>query len=126
MEPEINAGELIIIKKSKKYKEKDIVTFLDQDNFLVTHRIINLKEKSIITKGDNNDLIDEPVMNSSVKGKVIFHSKILGFFVLYLLKPLTLIYIIFILIINIVKIFFTKEREESKNENKQNCVDSNN
>lgn len=110
MEPEIDAGELIIIKKSKKYKEKDIVTFLDQDDFLVTHRIVNLKENSIITKGDNNDLTDEPVLYSSVKGKVIFHSKILGFFVLYLLKPLTLIYIIFILIINILKKFFTKRK----------------
>lgn len=130
MEPEIDAGELIIIKISEKYKEKDIVTFLDQDDFLVTHRIVELKENSIITKGDNNDLVDEPVVYSSVKGKVIFHSKLLGFFVLYLLKPLTFIYIIFVLIINILKIFFTKEREESENENKQikkqNCIDSNN
>ena len=87
MEPEINAGELIIIKEVDKYEIGDIVTFIDKDDFLVTHRIICLNEEKMITKGDNNNLLDEEVSLNNIKGKVIIHSKILGFFVLYLLKP---------------------------------------
>lgn len=116
MEPEIDAGELIVIKEYSEYKKGDIVTFLDQDNFLVTHRIVNLNEKTMITKGDNNDLLDEEINLSNIKGKVIIHSKILGFFVLYLLKPLIFIYVIAIFSIDIIKKFFYKEREEETNE----------
>lgn len=116
MEPEIDAGELIVIKECDEYKKGDIVTFLDQDNFLVTHRIVNLNEKTMITKGDNNDLFDEEINLSNIKGKVIFHSKILGFFVLYLLKPLIFIYVIVIFSINIIKKFFVEESEEETNE----------
>lgn len=116
MEPEIKAGELIVIKESNEYKENEIVTFTDQDDFLVTHRIVELKDNSMITKGDNNNLLDGETLLKNIKGKVIFHSKILGFFVLYLLKPLLFIYIIFIFILNIIKFFFTTEREEKINE----------
>ena len=119
MEPEINAGELIMIKKSNEYKIGDIITFIDQDNFLITHRIIESNENLIITKGDNNDLEDEPILFNNIKGKVIFHSKILGIFIFYLLKPLIFIYIIYVLIINSIKKFFIKEREKIEYENKQ-------
>ena len=94
MEPKINAGELIMIKEADKYEIGDIVTYVDQDDFLVTHRIVCLNENNMITKGDNNDLLDEEISLNNIKGKVIIHSKILGFFVLYLLKPLVFIYIV--------------------------------
>ena len=116
MEPEIDAGELIIIKEKDEYKKDDIVTILDKDDFLVTHRIIDLDENFIVTKGDNNDLEDEQNVLENVKGKVIFHSKLLGSFVLYLLKPLVFFYIIFILVIEIIKKFFTKESEVRESE----------
>lgn len=109
MEPEIEAGELIIIKESKDYKKGDIVTFIDQDGFLVTHRIVELQKKFMITKGDNNDLKDEINSIENIKGKVVVHSKILGIFVLYILKPLIFFYIIFLLIITVIKIFLQKK-----------------
>lgn len=117
MEPEIKSGELILIKDVDIYKVGDVVTYLDQDDFLVTHRIIEVQGKDIITKGDNNDLNDEPTNLSSIKGKVVLHSRILGFFVLYLLKPLTIIYMIIILLIYLINVFSTKEKEDN-NENK--------
>ena len=61
MEPEINSGELIIIKKKDKYENKDIVTYVDKDGFLVTHRIIEIDDFNMITKGDGNDLKDEEI-----------------------------------------------------------------
>ncbi len=116
MEPEIDAGELVVIKENEEYKIGDIVTFVDQDDFLVTHRIVNLNEKSMITKGDNNDLLDEATNLRNIKGKVIAHSKVLGFFVLYLLKPLVFIYVIFLIILNIIRIFLKEESEDNTNE----------
>lgn len=116
MEPEIDAGELIIIKNMKEYEINDIATFLDKDGFLVTHRIIELKKNLIVTKGDNNNLKDEPIPIENIKGKVIAHSKLLGIFVIYILKPLILCYIMFLLFITILKDFFFKENvvEERK------------
>lgn len=123
MEPEIDAGELIIIKEFDKYKIGDVVSFIDKDDFLVTHRIVCLNEKNMITKGDNNDLLDEEVSLNNIKGKVIIHSKILGFFVLYLLKPLIFIYVVFFIALNIIRNFLQEEREENTNE--KNKIKSN-
>lgn len=123
MEPEINAGELIIIKEFDEYEIGDIVTFIDKDNFLVTHRIICLNEEKMITKGDNNNLLDEEVSLNNIKGKVIIHSKILGFFVIYILKPLVFIYVITLVILNIIKSFWNEEREVKTNE--ENKIESN-
>lgn len=116
MEPEIGAGELIIIKEVDRYEIGDIVTFVDKEDFLVTHRIVNLNEKSMITKGDNNDLFDEETDLRNIRGKVIFHSKFLGFFVLYLLKPLVFIYVITLVILNIIRNFWNEESEDKTNE----------
>ena len=102
MSPTIKSGELIIISERKQYGINDIVTYVDEDNFYVTHRIINLNKGNMITKGDGNNINDKKISIENVKGKVIFHSKILGFFVLYLLKPLVCAYFIVMIIVNVI------------------------
>lgn len=102
MEPTIKSGEMIIIKEQSDYNIDDIVTYKEDKSFFVTHRIINKYEDKYETKGDNNNLIDEPINKDQIEGKVIYHSKICGFFILYLLKPITLI----VIIVFIVKEFF--------------------
>ena len=62
--------DIIIIKlENEDIKIDDIVTFR-QDNNLITHRVINVKEDSIITKGDSNNEQDAPVKKEDVIGKV--------------------------------------------------------
>lgn len=102
MEPTIKSGEMIIIKEQTDYNIDDIVTYKEDRNFFVTHRIVNKYEDKYETKGDNNNLIDESINKDQIEGKVIYHSKVCGFFILYLLKPITLI----VIIIFIVKEFF--------------------
>lgn len=102
MEPTIKSGEMIIIKEQTDYNVDDIVTYKEDRNLFVTHRIINKYENKYETKGDNNNLVDEPIDKDQIEGKVIYHSKVCGFFILYLLKPITLI----VIIIFIVKEFF--------------------
>ena len=73
MEPTIHVGDLIIIDtKENNYQENDIVTFYDVDNAFVTHRIISINGKEMITKGDNNNTLDEPTKTDKLVGKYIF------------------------------------------------------
>ena len=80
------------------YNLGDIVTYLDNDDMIVTHRIIKCNGDSFIAKGDNNNLEDEEISVDRIYGAVVFHSEIIGFFVLYLLKPFVIIYVIYFII----------------------------
>ncbi len=72
MEPTINIGDIIIVDtKIKKYKKNDIVVFYDQDGSFVTHRIISINDKEIITKGDNNNTPDDPTSINKIVGKYV-------------------------------------------------------
>ncbi len=78
MEPTILVGDLIIIDtKEQKYQTGDIITFYDIDGSFVTHRIVSINEKSMITKGDNNNTEDEVLNIDRIVGKYI--TKINGF-----------------------------------------------
>lgn len=70
MEPTIQIGDYIVIKKSSNYKQSDIVTYKDKNNNLVTHRIVQI-EDYVITKGDNNNIEDDVFNKDKIQGKVI-------------------------------------------------------
>lgn len=114
MEPEIFPGEMIIIKENDNYKVNDIVTYKDE-NIYVTHRIVEyIDDEHIITKGDNNNIVDKDIFKEQIEGKVIYHSKIFGFFILFLLKPITIIYIISFTILFIINFCKKGENIEKK------------
>ena len=72
MEPTIYKGDIIIINtKDKDYKENDIITFRGKEGEFVTHRIIEIDDKTMITKGDNNNSEDDPIKTSSIVGKYV-------------------------------------------------------
>ena len=72
MIPEFDKNDIIIIKKQKKYKKGDIITYVDKDGNLITHRIIEECENGFYTKGDiNNTKDEEKVIYSQIAGKVI-------------------------------------------------------
>lgn len=78
MQPELAIGDVIIIKEVNDYKENDIITYNVNNEYLVTHRIIEINEDNFITKGDNNTSKDkEIVLKENIEGKVIYNSKIL-------------------------------------------------
>ena len=73
MEPTIKIGDLIIIDtKEKNYQENDIVTFRDIEDSFVTHRIISPNDQEMVTKGDNNDTVDEATKTDKIIGKYAF------------------------------------------------------
>lgn len=61
MEPEIHTGSLVFVDESyefDKVKVGDVIAFKPTEDTLVTHRVINIENGFIETKGDNNDVSD--------------------------------------------------------------------
>ena len=78
MEPTLYKDDVVFVKKCdiSELKKGDIITF-EQDNRVISHRIINItKEKSVVkfeTKGDNNEIVDpDKVTEEQVYGKVLY------------------------------------------------------
>ncbi|WAA11839.1 signal peptidase I SipW [Fervidibacillus halotolerans] len=74
MEPGIKTGSLIVVEpveKTDQFKKNDIITFINENNLLVTHRITevihNGDQVLYRTRGDNNDSEDlNPVRSQNV------------------------------------------------------------
>ena len=71
MSPTIEKGDIIIIKLGDEIKENDIITY-KQGNVLITHRIEKIDGNTIITKGDYNNIQDEPIEKNQVIGKAVY------------------------------------------------------
>ena len=76
MEPEISAGDMIIVKKTGDYEVGDVITFfMDGSVISTTHRIIEIRVENgktiYITKGDANNAPDPGVPAENVVGEVV-------------------------------------------------------
>ena len=125
MKPSIKSEELIVISEKDDYKNGDIVTYKDKTGMIVTHRIVSSSDKNFIAKGDNNNIADDMCSKNNIYGKVVFHSKILGMFVLYYLKPCVIIYVIYMIITEIYWLMkrntiAVKNETETNKENNEN------
>src|SRR5699024_7431292 len=82
MEPGIQTGSVIVVKPGgdmTRFKEKDIITFMDEEEHVITHRVIEVVESGehtiYHTKGDNNDAADrEPVLSDNVLAAYTGHT----------------------------------------------------
>ena len=75
MSGEMEVKDIIIARvlnedKKQELKVDDIVVFQEADN-LITHRIIEIEEDKIITKGDSNNTEDAPIKRENVIAKVV-------------------------------------------------------
>ena len=125
MEPTIEVGDIVIIKKVKaeKLNQGDVINFT-QEGEVITHRItkIETEEKSTqyITKGDNNNTEDTlKIKYEDIIGKEILTIPQLGKAMQLLdSKIILLIIILIILICAFVKIQ-KKEKLENRREKKK-------
>lgn len=92
MKPYLNINDIVIVYKNNNYQINDVITY-KKNNEYITHRIIDINDKTIITKGDNNNSIDELILKKDIIGKVIYKNSILK----YLFKPLLIIFILIII-----------------------------
>jgi len=96
MVPSINKGDLIIVNTNdQNYREKRIVTFKDKDNMIVTHRIIEINDDKITTRGDANNA-DDPnhITKENIIGVYAFKISNLGYIIKAIKNPITLISIL--------------------------------
>ena len=70
MSPQIEKGDMIIVKLDTDYKVGDIISFKDNDS-IITHRIVQINDDNIVTKGDANNTEDNPITKNQVIGKTV-------------------------------------------------------
>lgn len=112
MEPVIKTNDVIVTHKINQndIKVGDIVSYKSsQDDVIVTHRIIEIKEENgqtiYVMKGDSNKSQDSEIVTySKIQGKYLYSIPLVGNIVTYIKTPLgmcmvigvvVLIYIIF-------------------------------
>jgi len=85
MEPAIKTGSALVVKAQDKYQRGDIITFVNTDNEIVTHRITAVldNQKGWVryeTKGDANNATDMFLADQKqVVGKVILTLPYVGY-----------------------------------------------
>ncbi|MBR4020580.1 MAG: signal peptidase I [Firmicutes bacterium] len=77
MEPAMSVGDLILVQEAASFAEGDVVVYQDI-NSLVVHRVIKVNDKSVVTKGDANNVADGKIALEQVKGKVFFTIPMIG------------------------------------------------
>lgn len=77
MTPGIDIGDMVIVKKARpeEIKKGDVIQFIRQDKKIVTHRVLdivkNVANPYYVTKGDANNIKDDPVKFTNLKGKMV-------------------------------------------------------
>ena len=103
MEPTYKTGSVIYYKKVnlKALKEKDVITYETKNGKFVSHRIVNIDNELIETKGDANVVSDiNKVRYENVKGKVAKKSiPYIGYYVRIVNENLTIVVVTAVLIL---------------------------
>lgn len=97
MAPNLNIGDVVLIKKCKEeeLKVEDIISFREGQS-IITHRIIDVVEtengKTYVTKGDNNNVQDsDTVKYENIEGAYIAKIPHLGKLVIFLKNKIVIV-----------------------------------
>ena len=114
METTINIGDLVIVKKvnSSNIHTGDIIAFKN-GNIVISHRVKEVINDSgtykFKTKGDNNNVADDFIVNSdAIEGILVNKIPGLGSILLFLGKPIGLLMVILVIIIVSTALYFVK------------------
>lgn len=115
----IEINDIIIVKITKDVEENDIISYINEDNDIITHRLIEKSGNRLIAKGDANGSEDDPITKDAVLGKVI---NIISPRVIIEFIAVCLILIIGVALLNFDKIFkkvIDKEEKDNYDFDKQ-------
>ena len=85
MFPTINTGDLVVVKSNSKYQKGDIITFLSKGKINTTHRIIDIQDNQIFTKGDANQVNDQNFIElNQILGKVFYIIPNFGYLITFI------------------------------------------
>lgn len=111
MEPALGVDDVIIVRECENYNKNDIVVY-DSGRELIVHRIIDQDGDTFVTKGDANNVSDEPIHRDAIKGKVVFSIANIGVVINALRSPVGLIVIILAAILLIEGSFHHKKEQD--------------
>ena len=118
MEGAINSNDLAIEKITKDVKIGDIVTYYDK-GYYITHRVVEVRENTIITKADSSNKNDVEMKKESIVGKVVM---VLPFMKVFEVISGMLLILAIIVIFHFDKIYdkYSKKKLESIDPEKYN------
>lgn len=71
MKPTLKVNDVILVKIGQDgLKKGDIIAFQGEDA-IITHRILFIDGRIITVKGDNNSVVDKPIVVEQVIGKIV-------------------------------------------------------
>lgn len=132
METQIMTGDIAVVKEinTEELNENDIIAFKDNENIVVTHRIVDIiKEEDgkikYKTKGDNNNIEDDGyVYPEQVEGIYKFRIGKLGNLALFIQTPVGMVVCISIPLIMLLLIQWAdSEREKKYKDDKQQEIE---
>ena len=114
MESRLSVDDLVIIKATDSYEVNDIVLYQD-GNSLVIHRIIEIDGDTVTTKGDANNVADEPINKSQIKGVLVYDIAGFGAVVNILKQPVS-VFIILAAAFLLTEFSYRKEKDTDTEE----------
>ena len=109
MEPYLKVNDYIIIKEKKNYNVGNVVTY-KKNNEYITHRIKSIDGEIIITKGDNNNIEDQPINKKDIIGCLVYKSSVLSATLYLLNKPI--LWILLFIVGLVITILIPDKRKE--------------
>ena len=109
MEPTFYKGDLLVVLQNNDYSEGDIVVF-QQERSLTVHRIVKVGGHQVVTQGDANNTVDDPIEKSQIKGSVVACIPKVGYLAEAIRSPLG-IFVMLLLAIALVEASFAQEKK---------------
>lgn len=116
MEPTINIDDYVFVKITDDIDKDDIISYYS-DSSIVTHRVIDIDDNMIYTKGDNNNAVDKPIEKESVIGKVIYIGKDYGKYMNIITEPR--VFISFFITVILFNIALSSDKKEVRSHDKK-------
>ncbi len=115
MEPTINIGDDVLIQITKDIQKGDIVVFDNKqnDNFIL-HRVVQINEENVVTKGDSNNVSDRAISKEDIIGKTLVIFPKLGKIQEFFRRPYIFIPLVDIIIISTLLVNYRKNIYKNK------------
>ncbi|WP_179298893.1 signal peptidase I [Evansella halocellulosilytica] len=107
MEPHLNPGDIVVIKKDNGIQVNDVITYKNPENIYVTHRVVDVVEKNneilFQTRGDANNIVDQDFVSSDqLLGSYVFSIPKIGYIINIAKNPIGIFLLSMILIILLI------------------------
>lgn len=121
MEPALSVNDIVVVKIGNDNLVKDdIITYINDKNEIITHRIVIVNSDTITVMGDANNTYDTPINRDQVVGKVIKIYPQLGVWQKVITEPKILIVLfITLLAFDFAISYDGKEKEVKKTKSKK-------